>query len=226
MVTNNTCKYCNKTFVRHNSLVVHLCEPKRRWRDKDDKGDRLGFNAYLKFYNYTQSSTKVRTQMDFIKSPYYKAFVKFGRYCVDIKAIAVDKFIEFLIKNNTKLDYWTSDSLYSVHLGTLLKTENPIDALMRALKQSITWAEENDTNSNDMLRSGNVNVIYDYIIKGRISPWVLYNCSSGVEFLSTLYPNQITSIWKIINAKTWNKKFKDYPTDAEYIKKMLNEAGW
>ena len=116
--------------------------------------------------------------------------------------------------------------MYSVHLGTLLKTENPIDALMRALKQSITWAEENDTNSNDMLRSGNVNVIYDYIIKGRISPWVLYNCSSGVEFLSTLYPNQITSIWKIINAKTWNKKFKDYPTDAEYIKKMLNEAGW
>ena len=226
MPTTYPCKYCNKEFKRENSLAVHLCEKKKRWQAKVEKGPRIGFNAYLKFYQYTQNSTKPKTQMEFIKSPYYKAFVKFGRYCADINAINVDRFIEFVIKKNKKLDYWTSDALYTEYLNVLLVTENPIDTLTRAIKHSMKWAEQNAADSKDMLRHGNANANCYAISNGHVSPWVLYNCNSGIAFLETLSRDQTEIIWDFIDPSVWSGKFADYPTDVKYIKEMLAQAGW
>jgi hypothetical protein len=220
------CKYCDKSFKRENSLVVHLCARKKRWQEREEKGARIGFNAYIKFYKYTQYSKKTRTQMDFIKSPYYKAFVKFGRYCVSINAINVNCFIEFIIKQNKKLDYWTSDKLYTEYLSTLSVSENPIDTLTRAIKYSITWSEKNNADSKDMLRHGNVNSNCYAISNGYISPWVLYNCNSGKIFLGELNNEQTEIIWDFIDPEIWSKKFKDYPDDVNYIASMLDKAGW
>jgi hypothetical protein len=221
-----TCKYCNKDFKREKSLVVHLCEKKKRWQEKEEKGVRIGYNSYVKFYEYTQRSNKIKTQMDFIQSPYYKAFVKFGRYCVDINAINISRFIEFAIKQNKKLDYWTSDKLYTEYLTSLIITENPIDTLTRAIKYSITWGEKNNADSKDMLRYGNTNTICYAITSGRISPWVLYNCNSGIKFLNELTTEQTELIWEFISPDIWGKKFKNYKEDVTYIKEMLAQLGW
>ena len=164
--------------------------------------------------------------MDFIRSPYYKAFVKFGRYCVSINAINVNRFIEYVIKQNKKLDYWTSDKLYTAYLSNLLITENPIDALTRAIKYSITWAEENDAESKDMLRHGNTNINCYNVSNGRISPWVLYNCKGGKTFISTLTNEQTNIVWEFINPDIWTSKLNDYPADVKYISAMLEKAGW
>lgn len=220
------CKYCNKEFKRENSLVIHLCEKKKRWNDRNDKGSRIGFNAYLKFYDYTQHSTKTKTQMQFIKSPYYKAFVKFGRHCVDINAINVSKFIEYVVGQNKKLDYWTSDALYTAYLLKLLSSENPIDTLTRAIKYSMSWAEKTGADSKDMLRHGNINSNCYAITNGHISPWVLYNCASGTAFLNSLSVEQTEILWDYINPDIWSNKFKDYASDVNYINEMLTQAGW
>lgn len=220
------CKYCNKEFKRESTLFVHLCEQKRRWQERDDKGVRIGFNSYLKFYKFSQNSTKPKTVMEFIKSPYYKAFVKFGRYCISINAIKIDMFIEYLIKNNKKLDYWTSDSLYSGYLIGIINTENPIDALTRAIKYSIKWAENNDHSSNDILRLEGTNKICSMIANGHISPWVLYSCDSGVDFLGKITSEQTEIIWNFIEPNAWTAKFKSFNDDVGYIKGILKEAGW
>ena len=221
-----TCKYCDKDFKRETTLMVHLCERKRRWQEKDVKGVRIGFNAFIKFFQYTQNSKKPKTQMEFIRSKFYVGFVKFGRYCVDISAINVNNFIEYVIKKNKKLDYWTSDTLYSEYMDTLLTTENPIDTLARAIKYSMVWAENNDTDSKDVLRYGNKNVICYAITTGKISPWVRYNCTSGKNFLHNLTQEQTELIWEYINPSVWEGKFKDFPTDTNYINGILSQAGW
>ena len=107
-----TCKYCQKEFRKESTLVAHLCESKRRWQQEKDVGVQLGMRAYLRFYELSQGSAKLKSYEDFVNSSYYIAFVKFGRYLVDIRAVNATKFTDWLLKNNKKLDHWCKETLY------------------------------------------------------------------------------------------------------------------
>jgi len=220
------CQYCKKDFLKESSLAVHSCEPRRRRMEKDEAGVRLGLQAYLKFYELTQGSAKLKTFDDFADSPYYRAFVKFGRHCVAIRAINPARFVEWVLKQNKKLDHWAKDSVYTEYLMDYLKVEAVSDALARAIEFSIDWGEESGHPSHDCLRYGNSNSMTYAVSTGRISPWVIYNCNSGQQFLSELNPEQIAIIWPYIDSDTWQKKFRDYPADQEYAKEILQKAGW
>lgn len=220
------CKYCHKSFVKETSLAVHMCEPKRRFQEQNEAGVRMGFNAYLKFYEITQGSAKLKTFEDFATSPYYKAFVKFGRYCVNTRAVNPARFIEWLLKHNKKIDHWGRDTVYTEYLIGYLPVENVNDALARAMEYGIAWSEESGHPAEDCLRYGNANRAVHAVTAGRISPWIVYNCDSGQKFLSELDATQIAMIWPYIDSEVWMKKFSDYVADQEYVKDMLNKAGW
>ena len=110
------CKYCEREFRKESTLAVHLCEQKRRYQEEKEVGVQIGLQSYLKFYTMTQGSAKLKTYADFATSPYYKAFVKFGRHCVAINAINVPKFVEWVIKQNKKLDHWCKEAVYDEYL--------------------------------------------------------------------------------------------------------------
>ena len=59
------CQYCHKEFKKERTLMVHVCEQKRRWLAKDEKGTTLGMHAYIKFYQYNQNAARTRTFEDF-----------------------------------------------------------------------------------------------------------------------------------------------------------------
>jgi len=223
---DNVCKFCNKFFTKLSTLSVHLCEPKRRAQQRDEVGVRLGFNAYMRFYEMTQGSNKKKTYEDFSGSPYYSAFVKFGQYCVSIRAINPTRFTEWLLKNNKKLDQWCRDKLYTEYLTEYLKVEHVTDALARAVEYSIDWSEKHNAPAHDILRYGNTNSICFAITTGRLSGWVIYNSESGQKFLSTLNTEQVAMIWPYIDSDFWQKKFKDYPEDVDLAKEILEKAGW
>jgi hypothetical protein len=220
------CQYCKKEFIKETSLEVHSCEPRRRRMEKDEAGVRLGFNAYLKFYELTQGSARLKTYDDFCESAYYRAFVKFGRYCVDIRAINPARFTEWLLKNNKKIDHWNRDSVYTEYLIEYLRIENVNDALARAIEFGIRWSEETGNPAEDCLRYGNTNAMVYAVTTGRISPWIIYNCESGQKFLGEVDATQIAMVWSYIDSDVWMKKFSDYVADQEYVKEMLAKAGW
>ena len=221
-----TCQYCKKDVIKEASLAVHSCEPRRRRQEQSERGVQLGLQAYLKFYQLTQGSAKLKTFEDFAESPYYRAFVKFGRYCVDVKAINPARFIEWVLKQNKKIDHWCKDSVYNEYLMNYLRVENVNDALARAMEFGIDWAEETGSPPEDCLRYGNSNKMAYAVNTGRISPWVIYNSESGQKFLSELDPTQIAMVWPYIDADFWMRKFKDYPADQEYARDILQKAGW
>ena len=73
--TEFICQYCEKLFRRESSLGVHLCEAKRRYQERDEVGVQIGLQAYLRFYEITQGSARLKNFDDFARSPYYRAFV-------------------------------------------------------------------------------------------------------------------------------------------------------
>ncbi len=220
------CEFCKKEFSRESSIAVHMCEPKRRRLQKDEPGVRLGMNPYLRFYEMHQGSSRLKTYEDFCESSYYKAFVKFGHYCVNTRVIAPQHFLDWLLKNNKKIDQWCSDKLYTEWLEHYVLVEAAQDALARGIEHSLAWHESTGHPAHDMLRYGNHNRLCHDIVSGRISAWVIYNSESGQKFLSELSSEQVQMIWPYINSDRWHKKFTDYAADQEWAKVMLEKAGW
>ena len=220
------CDFCGKTFARETSIESHLCEAKRRHQVRNEPGVRLGFQAFVKFYESVQRSARVKTHEDFAGSAYYKAFVKFGRYCVDTRTINPGQFMTWLLKHNKRIDYWCSDAVYTEYLLDYLKVEAVDDALTRAIEFSVDWAEKTQAQPHDCLRYGNTHAICYAITSGRISPWAIYNSESGQGFLASLHAQQVNLIWPYINSDVWSAKFVESAADQAYAQQILTSAGW
>ncbi len=220
------CEFCKKTFAKESTVAVHMCEPKRRRLEQNQRGVQIGFQAYLEFYKLMNKSGKARTFDDFADSPYYKAFTKFGRYCVDTRVINPSRMITWLLKHQKKIDQWCSDRIYTEYLIEYLQTESVADALARSVEYSIEWAQNNQARPQDCLRYGSVNGICYAISTGRISPWVIYNSNSGQEFLAQLNAEQLQIVWPYINSDLWQQKFQQSREDLDYAKDILTTAGW
>ena len=223
-----TCKYCNKTYSKESTLAAHLCEPKRRVQQESETGVQFGLRAYKRFYEMTQGSARNKDYADFCKSPYYNAFVKFGRYCVDIRAINFMNFCEWLLQNNKKIDHWIKDKLYQEWMLPYLKREQAQDALERGVKEMLDYCEDHPELKNgikDYFRYANSNRICHHISTGRVSAWLVFNCDSGVDFLDTLNEEQLQIIYPYIDPEYWQRRFIDFVADTEWVKQALKDIG-
>lgn len=227
VVMTHQCNYCQRQFQREQSLLVHVCETKRRFLEQQEIGVQIGLRAYLRFYEITQGSSRLKTFDDFARSAYYRAFVKFGRHCQAIRAINVERFADWLIRENKKIDHWCRDTMYQEYLMQYIRQEHVDDAIARAIETGLDWHETHpDLQPHHILRYGNDNALCHAITTGRISPWVLYHCESGQCFLGRINSEQITMIWPMIDSDFWQRKFRDYPADAAYATDILQKAGW
>lgn len=205
-----------------------MCEPKRRAQNQTDPDVQMGFKAYLRFYEITQGSAKLKTYEDFAASSFYSAFVKFGRHCRGIRCVNFGSFVDWLLKNNKKLDQWTKDAFYVEWLQQYMRKEHVDDAIERAFKEMQDYADTADSLENNFANyftHGSANRICHHISNGRISPWIVFNCDSGINFLTTLNEEQLALIMPWIDPDFWQQKFKDYVADTEYVKNILQEVG-
>ena len=224
--TEFQCEFCNRSFQREKTMVNHLCETKRRWQDKDMPGNRIGYQAWLEFYKKNMGTKKTKDYTDFAKSAYYIAFVKFGHYCINIKCVNVNRYANWLLKNQVKIDSWCSDTNYEKFLVQHLKDEDPLDAIARSIETTINFAKEEKLQSKDYLRYGNTNRICHLITNGKISPWMLYHSESGINLLENLNEGQQKLIIDYINPEQWAIKFKRNPEKVLEVKELLNAAGY
>jgi hypothetical protein len=225
-VSEYKCRYCDRLFRKESTLTVHLCEPKRRWQQETETGVQFGLRAYLRFYETTQGSSRLKSYADFVTSPYYNAFVRYGRYLVAVRAINSDSFTDWLLRQNKKIDYWCKDAFYEEWLLEYLKKEAPQDALERALKEMQDYATGNSiADFSHYFAYGNANRICHHITTGRISPWVIYNCDTGVDYLESLNTEQMDIVMPWIDPDHWSRRFKDYVADVEWCKHVLKAAG-
>lgn len=225
---NYECRYCHKRYAKESTLAAHLCQQKQRWQQEKEVGVQLGLRAYLRFYEITQGSAKFKSYEDFVTSPYYTAFVRYGRHLVAIHCVNPMSYTEWLLKNNKKLDHWTKDSFYEQWLHQYLLKEAAQDAVERAIKTMVDYAEENTELRNgysDYFRLGNANKICYHICTGRISAWAVFNCDSGQKFLESLNQEQLAIVLPWIDPDAWQKCFRDYPADVTWIRDTLKRAG-
>lgn len=209
MQSNYKCPYCGKSFSKEKTLAVHVCEPKRRHLSKNEKHVQLALLTYQRFYEISQQQ-QGKTFDEFVKSPYYNAFVKFGSFMSNANPIYPEKFIDFVIKSGVKLDHWCRDELYDTYLKELLKIEPADGAIQRTIKTMMDWADDNEATWNHYFSYCNLNRATHDIKEGKISPWLLLQSKTGKKMLKTMNDEQLSIIGDIISPQHWKADLKNF----------------
>ena len=224
MQLNFKCEYCGKLFAKEKTLVVHICEQKRRHMSKNEKHVQAGLLTFQKFYDFAQKGKSPKTFDDFASSSYYTAFVKFGSFLVNTAPIYPEMFIDYVIRSGVKLDHWCRDELYEQYISELIKKEPADGAIQRTIKTMMEWAEDNGAVWEHYFQYVNLNRATHDIKEGLISPWILLNTKSGKEMLQRMNDEQLEIVGPVIDPQFWLRKFKSLPADLELVKDVVKEA--
>jgi hypothetical protein len=219
----NSCEHCGRVFVRSSTLLKHICEQKRRWLERDKPANRIGYASWREFYKQYHPSKKKLEYSDFISSAYYTAFIKFGIYCTDVKVINSLEYSSFLLRNKISVDNWTSDKHYTKYLVEYMRAENAMDAIKRSIDSMLTLTETENIQLSDFFKYVSQNKICQMITNGHISPWVLYQSTTGLEFLSKLNSDQTSLIFEYIDPEKWNIKFKREQEKVNEVKSVVEK---
>jgi len=220
------CEYCGKGYVREKTLAAHMCEPKRRWLQKDEKRVRHGLYAFQRFYKLSAGSKKEKTYEDFVGSPYYNAFVKFGSFISNVRPLYPERYIDYVVTSGVKLDHWCREEMYEKYAIDLILREDVTTALERSIQTMLEWASENEPAPwNHYFQRVSLNRAVWHIKDGKISPWLILNCSSGKEMLSKFNDEQLNLVYHVINPEHWAMRFKRHSSDVELVREVARESG-
>ena len=220
----NKCTYCDKTFARERTLQVHLCEPKRRHLQKNEKWVQNAFMVFRRFYEIHQNANTPKTYEEFCNSSYYNAFVKFGRFIMNINPLYPEKYIDYVLTSKIKLDHWARDDLYESYLIDALKNEPVEAALQRSISSMMDCSQEQQSQWSEYFRLVNTNRAVQHIQQGKISPWLLLGCNAGKKMLKSFTDEQLQMAQRFINPEYWSNKFKSYPADTLFVQETAKEA--
>jgi hypothetical protein len=127
MKLNYKCEFCEKLFAKEKTLVIHICEQKRRHLGKSEKHVQLGLLTFQRFYELTQKAGKPKTFDEFATSSFYTAFVKFGSFLSNTNPIYPERFIDFVVKSELNLIIGVEMNCMTSTLVSLLKLSLPTE---------------------------------------------------------------------------------------------------
>ncbi len=219
-----SCQYCGSKFSKEKTLFVHMCEKKRRHLAKNEKHVQIGYQTYVRFYQINQHQDKIKSYDEFVGSPYFNAFVKFGSFVSNVNPLYPDQYIDYIIKSGVGLDHWCSDSLYEKYVLYLIKTEPMEVALERTIKNMEKWADENKSSWNHYFDYVNVNRSVFDVKDGKISPWLLLISPKGKKLLGKFNDEQLTAVKDVIDPKFWSSKFSKNPDDLKLVRDVVERS--
>jgi hypothetical protein len=167
---------------------------------------------------------KDKTYEDFVKSSFYNAFVKFGSFVNNVRPLYPDKYIDYVVTSNVKLDHWCREEMYEKYANELIRKEGVETALERSIQTMVTWAKDKESAYNHYFLYASSNRITWDIKDGKISPWLVLNCKSGKAALNKFSNEQLDMLAVVLDPSHWALRFKRQPKDVELVKQVAKEA--
>lgn len=214
------CTFCNKTFKRESTIQTHMCEQKRRHFKKNDKDTLAGYSAYI-YWSKNNNGGKNQSYDKFAKSRLYTCFVKFGVYIIQNNINDWEKYIDWLSKNQVKVDDWPKDKTYGVYCSYRTEKETAERALERYILFVQKWEENTKYKWHTFWKKNSIFNTIQLLIDGKISPWILFCDPNAKEFIDELPEELLVELDRNLNLEHWKSKVNRNEEDSEWITKML-----
>jgi len=128
------------------------------------------------------------------------------------------------VTSGVKLDHWCRDEMYEKYALELILKEDVTTALERSVNNMMLWAEEKNSVWNHYFGYVSANKAVWDIRDGKVSPWLILNCRTGKEMLSTFNDEQLALVYHVINPEHWALRFKRQIKDLELVKEIVKES--
>jgi hypothetical protein len=222
----HTCEFCHKNFARESTLISHVCEQKRRWQNQKCSYVQSAYLAYKQFHSscHPLRQTQPPTYQEFSSSNYYGAFVKFGNWCQQQQVQEYQQFVAWLLNNNLPLDNWCDHTAYQLFLQQLLNQESSEQAIKRSLATIFEWSWTTGQSHSKFFQLAHPNVLLNWILQGRISVWLIYNCESALVFLGKCTSEQLQMLNNHAPMHKWKIKFLRNSSECLAIKQTLAQV--
>jgi hypothetical protein len=219
------CEYCSTGYSKEKTLLVHMCEQKRRHLQSGEKRVQLGLYTFNQFYKLSAGATKDKTYEEFCKSAYYNAFVKFGSFVSNVRPLYPERYIDYIVTSGIKIDDWCKNELYEKYALEFILKEDVTTALDRSIRTMVEWANENPPAVwNHYFYHVSLNRAVWHIKDGKISPWLILNCKSGKEMLSKFNDEQLEMIYQVIKPEHWAVRFNRQPQDVQLARGVAHDS--
>lgn len=222
------CQFCGVLFARERTLFSHSCERKRRHFQRDDRWVKLAFSIFERSYRLLRLGQSRRTALgydDFADSQFYSAFVRFARYLAEQEVANVEQFVDWLIKEDVKLDDWCRPEVYERYLKHVVETEHVAIAVERNVLFMERWADETGRPYTDFFRVISPGEALLWLKSARISPWLLFLSESGGDLIARMTPEQQALLDRTVDVAKWKRKFLGRPDDREWVKDICGQFG-
>jgi len=181
----------------------------------------MGYRMFILWYKIAMGHPRDKTYDEFSKSQYYTAFVRFGTYLINVRAISPNAYVEWLIENKIKLERWNKDTQYNKFLRDFSKQETAARALERFVLHTSKWESETGNAWHTFWDKANMNRIIDDITNGKISPWILFSSSNAQQFIDTVPSDLLPLIANSMDIDFWQRKVSLNKHDVTWINEVI-----
>jgi len=216
------CDFCHHAFSQERFLLDHVCERKRRFLQRDDPTVKYALEIYQRWYARSMARRRNPPSIDsFENSKLYSAFVAFARFLRDLNPSNPLDFVDFLAKMETPLSKWRNLAYYGTYIRERNKNEGPRAAIERNIVLMQEWANDADLDMAEFFRQVSPARATQWIISGRISPWLLFAATRAGDLTARLSEEQTSMVADAISADYWERMVIRHRTEVDDLRAML-----
>ncbi len=214
------CTFCERTFVRKSWYDKHMCEKKRRFIASNDlttiHAHRL-FNHWQHRARLLRKS-KEKTKEEFLKSPYYKLFMRLSEFVERTYVISAYKYLDWLVANKIPEHQWTNSDGLRDYQEYVNKTEDPQAQAESTCKNIKTWCNEKGIDPSMFFESVTPGQALNMVRANQLAPWVLFGYSPSIELLvSRMEGETLYTLDEHVNVNYWLDKVD---SDSESVDRV------
>jgi len=218
------CEYCGKEFSKERTIAAHMCRNKKRWLQKDKQHVKLGLKLFNDWYHIAMGFTGHKDYATFMKSTYYGAFVRFGLYVLETRILAPDRYLRWLIEQQTAVDSWCKDTIYNKYLAQQSQKETAERALERFVIHADSWSTRTGNHWSQYWDMVAPYALVSDIKMGKISPWLFLGYEPAKTRLNSLPNELLNDIANTIDLEFWQRKIKVNQPTIQWISDILDKS--